>query len=73
MNDRGRLTVPDIVFALMAVAFLGALWPAVYSGYQDAQPLMSTGTELLYLLIPAIIVLVLLFTLVRKSVRGYGR
>jgi len=73
MSDtRARITITDIVFALMTIAFVGALWPVFFDAYQGTAADLTTGTEMLYLLILPVIVLVLIFKLYQKAVRGYG-
>jgi cytochrome c biogenesis factor len=70
-DTRGRLTIPDVVFALVSIAFLSALVPIVMDLLASSD--LGTGTTYLFRLVPPLAVLVLIAGAFRKSVRGLGR
>lgn len=72
-RDRGRLTIPDVVVALVVFFFLGALWPVFYDGYQRIAPDVSPGVELLAQFALPLAILVLLAVIVRRTTAGVGR
>jgi hypothetical protein len=46
-DQRGRLTVPDVMFGLFTMAFIGALYPVFMDGYQENLNVIPTEAELL--------------------------
>lgn len=66
---RGRLTLPDLVFVLMSVAVLGALWPVVRAGLESNAGAVGTGPSYIFLLLLPLSVLVLL-TLIWRTAAG---
>ena len=70
MDARGRLTVPDILWILMSLAFVAVLWPIVWDGLQQHASNIGTGTLLLFRLVLPIALLVLLAMIYRKAVGG---
>ena len=70
IDERARLTIPDLVYALMSLAFLGALAPVFYSGLESNLDLMSTGEEYLFQLITPMLVLILLSVIWVKTIGG---
>lgn len=72
MDDRGRLTVPDVVYVAASLAFLGALYP-VYSDSLSANiGLIDPRTAYLLQLVLPLFVLVLLYLIVVVGIRGAG-
>lgn len=52
-DERGRLTVPNVIFLLASFAFVAALWPVVYNGLQSNAGELSAGEAyLLQLILP---------------------
>lgn len=70
MDERARLTIPDLIYALMSIAFLGALMPVFYSGFQANLGELGTGEEYLFQLITPMLVLVLLSVIWVKTIGG---
>lgn len=69
-RDRGRLTVPDILFLLMGVAFLGALYPVFWGFYTDNLSYLSPGAKYLFQLMLPLLLLVLYTIVFRNAVGG---
>lgn len=72
-DERGRLTLPDVLYVLMTVAFIGALWPVVMDAIEENHAEMSTGAEYIYLLVLPLGVLVLLSVIYLKATAGGAR
>lgn len=70
MMDRARITIPDLVYALVSIFFLGALWPVFYDGYLANLGKLSTGEEYLYRLLLPLMILVLLTVIWTKTIGG---
>lgn len=70
LGERARMTLPDVLFVLMSVAFLGALWPVVADALQTNAGAMSAGSSLIYQLLLPVAVLVLFSTIYLKAVAG---
>jgi len=70
MDRRARITVPDVAFVMFTIAFLGALYPVFQESLLASVGEMSTGTALLLQLVLPLIVLVILYGLFRKAIRG---
>jgi hypothetical protein len=69
-DDRARITLPNVVLWLAALAFLGALAPVFYSSLESAVGETSTGALLLYRLLPSLAVLILITVIWRKATAG---
>lgn len=69
-DQRGRVTVPDVVFVLMSVAVLGALYPVFRASLDQNAGSMGTGTVYLFILFLPLAVLVLFMLLFTKSTAG---
>lgn len=68
---RARITIPDLMFTLMSLAFLGALWPVFYSVMEQQALDMDPGTLYIYqLLLPGLIIV--MFSLVYAKAAGGG-
>lgn len=72
MSDRGRLTIPDLVEALIALAFLGGLSGVFFAGLDNAAQYLSPGEAYVWQLIPPVMALVLLAVVLRKATAGGG-
>jgi hypothetical protein len=72
-DRRGRLTLTDIVLAVAALFFFGALAPVLYDALDTQAATMSTATGLLWQMVVPLLVLVLLAVIFVKSVSGVGR
>lgn len=70
MDDRARLTVPDVLWILMSLAFVSALWPVVTNGLESNAGEIGTGPLFLFQLVLPISLLVLLAMIYRKAVGG---
>jgi hypothetical protein len=70
MDQRGRLTVPDIVFITFSLAILGSLYPIFWDRLQANIGTMSTATAYLFQLVLPLAVLVLLGMVFKKATAG---
>lgn len=70
MTDRARLTLIDLVYILMALAYLGALYPVFSSSLESNSDSIAPGPGLLLQLILPITVLVLLTVIWVKTIGG---
>jgi hypothetical protein len=71
-DQRGRLTIVDVVLILASVAVVGALWPVVEAGLTANAGELSTGEGYLFQMVLAVMVLVILASIWRRVVRGAG-
>lgn len=69
-GDRGRLTVPDVLFLLMGIAFLGALYPVFWGFYTDNLTYLSPGAKYLFQLMLPLLLLVIYTIVFRNAVGG---
>lgn len=69
-DDRARITLPNVVMFLAALAFLGALSPVFYDSLQGSVGQVNTGTLLLFRLLPAGAILILITVIWRKATAG---
>jgi hypothetical protein len=69
-DKRGRLTVPDVLFLLMSLAFFAPLTLVFYDGLDMSASYLGTGTGYLYQLLPPLAILVLLSVVYVKSIGG---
>lgn len=72
MDARARITLPDVLFLLMSLAFLGALYPVFMDGFRENVSIMSTGTAYLLQMVLPLAVLVLLSVIYVKAIAGSG-
>lgn len=71
MDARARLTVPDVFFVLMTLAFLGALYPVFWSLLEGtAAPHMGAGALFLWQLILPFGLLVIISVIYMKGTAG---
>lgn len=70
MDTRARLTIPDLVYALMSIAFLGALSPVFYDGFRSNLGELSTGEEYLFQMMTPMLILILLTVVWVKTIGG---
>lgn len=68
--DRARVTIPDVAFVLFTIALLGALYPVFSDALVQHADDMSPGVGLLLQLVLPTIVLVMLYSLYQKAIRG---
>jgi len=73
MDERARLTVPDIAFLLGTVAMVGALYPVFADGYDKMVSEMDPATAMLWQLFLPLMILVIFGVLYRKAVAGGAR
>ena len=73
-GDRGRLTIPDLAEALVALAFLGGLAGVFYSGLNSASgySIFGTGEQYVWQLFMPLAVVVMLAVIYRKATAGGG-
>lgn len=69
-DRRGRLTLPDLLFALAAFAFLGALWPVVADSLETSVQYMTTGEVYLVRLLLPLAILTMLSLIYVKAAGG---
>jgi len=69
-DRRGRVTLPDVAFLTFAIAMLGALYPIFRNSLEASVSQMSTGTALLIQIVLPMTILVVLYALYRKAIRG---
>jgi hypothetical protein len=68
--DRARLTPVDVVFFAVGLAVLAFLSGPFYSALSLNASSLSTGTELIFRMIPPGLVAMLLFVIYRTSLIG---
>jgi hypothetical protein len=69
-DTRGRLTIPDVVFLLAALAFGAPLVVVFVDGMEANAGILTTGELYLYQLLVPGTVLVMLAVVFRKAVQG---
>lgn len=69
-RERARITIQDLVYVVMSLGFLAALYPVVYDGLQENSSEFSVGVEYLMQLILPMALLVLLWMVWRKALVG---
>lgn len=70
MDDRGRLTIPDVLFSLMSLGVIAVLWPVLNDIFESNRSAMGAGVEYLYFLILPLALLVLFSVIYVKAVGG---
>jgi hypothetical protein len=73
MDERARLTLPDLGYIAFALAGFAALWPVFWSGLNDAAADLGTGEVYLLRLTGPLLVVVIFALLWRKTIRGAGQ
>ena len=73
MDERARLTVPDIAFMLGTIAMVGALYPVFADGFSDMVSEMDPATAMLWRLFLPLMILVIFGVLYRKAIAGGAR
>lgn len=69
-DDRGRITVPDVLFVLYSLAFLAVLWQPVWDGLENNSAIMPTGTVYLFRMFLPFAAIVMMAMIYVKAVRG---
>lgn len=69
-RDRARLTIPDVITALVSLFFLGALFPIYRDALTSAST--STGVQLLSVFMLPLAILVMYHVIFRRAL-GVGR
>lgn len=72
-GTRGRLTVPDVAFLLMALMILRILWPVLNTEFVNNLSEMNTSTAWLFRLTLPIAILVMFSLLWLKATAGVAR
>ena len=70
MDDRARLTLPDIAFIVFSMAALGALYPVFRDAFSENVGHLTTGTALIFQLVLPLALIVFLYVIYRKAIRG---
>lgn len=73
MDARARITLPDILYGVAAIAFTAALWPVVTDALEANLHLMSTGTVYLSRLLLPMMLLVMFALFYVKASGGVGQ
>jgi hypothetical protein len=73
MDERGRITVPDVALLLGTFAMVGALYPVFADGFASMQSQMDTATVMLFNLMLPLTLLVIFGVMWRKAVAGGAR
>lgn len=70
MDQRARLTLPDLLIAVFALAVLGALWPVAAEALDNATTHMNAGEIYLMRLLLPLMLLTLLAVIFAKATTG---
>lgn len=70
MGSRGRLTIPDVLYLLVTMAFMGALYPVFHAGLVANASYLSTGEAYLLKLLLPLMVLVFAGVIFLTARRG---
>jgi len=70
LQNRARITLPDILFITWSLGMLAALWPVFYNLFQDNADVIPTGAEYLWLMILPFAILILLTVIYMKAAEG---
>ena len=68
LDDRARITVPDVLFAAASIFLMGALSPVFMKGLNNHLGNMDEGTVWLFRLLLPLLVLVFFSAIYRKAV-----
>lgn len=69
-RQRARITIPDVLFLLMTLAFVAALWP-VFADFLTANSgELGQGEMMLYTMILPLGLLVVFTIIYQKAIRG---
>lgn len=69
-DERARITLADLVYVLMSLGFLAALYPVLSDGLEQNAGEIGVGAQYLMQLILPLSILVLLWMLWRKALVG---
>jgi cytochrome c biogenesis factor len=70
-DERGRITIVEVLTGTFALAFVAALWPVVADSLDGATAIMSTGEiYLVRILLPLMLVVLLTVVFVTASAGG---
>lgn len=72
MDRRARITLPDVLFLLMSLAFLAALYPVFRTFFERNAGEFSSGAAFIWQLTLPLAILVFLTLMYRKAVAGAG-
>lgn len=73
MDERARLTMPDVVQLLVGFAFATPLLLVFFDALGSNAGTMSTGAVWMWRLVPGFLILVILSVIYLTSVGGVGR
>jgi cytochrome c biogenesis factor len=70
-DERGRITIVEVLTGTFALAFVAALWPVVADSLDSSTGIMSTGEiYLMRILLPLMLVVMLTVVFVTASAGG---
>lgn len=69
-DERARITIPDVLFILMAFAALAALWPIIGDLLSTNSQTLGTGETLLFRMMLPLTLLVVFTIIYTKAIRG---
>jgi len=70
-DERGRITIVEVLTGTFALAFVAALWPVVADSLNGATGIMSTGeVYLMRIVLPLMLVVLLTVVFVTASAGG---
>lgn len=72
-DNRGRITIVELVTGVFSIGFIAALWPVVQDGIESNLDLLSGGEAYLMRLLLPLMVLVLLTVVFVTASSGGGR
>lgn len=72
-DDRGRITIVEVLTGTFALAFVAALWPVVADSLDGATGIMSTGEIYLVRIVLPLMLIVLLTVVFVTASAGGGR
>lgn len=70
MDQRARLTMPDVLWVMASLAFLGVLYPVFWTSLEANLSELGTGETYLIQLILPLAVLVLYSVIYKKTIGG---
>lgn len=70
MRDRARVTVTNVVYTLLALAALAALWPVLEEMIRAAAPILPEGQELVFASLLPIAITVILGVIYVEAITG---
>lgn len=69
-RERARITIPDVLFLLLTLGFLAALWPVFADLFSANSGEVGPGVGMLYQMILPMGLLVIFTVIYSKAIRG---